>query len=76
QPHRPPLSTPFLQHLHFPDFIITNIYIQRQYYHPTFLYHSISHLIRFLILITLTKPLKLAHTFFPYLISYSLPPFF
>ena len=30
-----------LEQLHLPNFIIENMYINGQYYHPTFLYESI-----------------------------------
>ena len=34
--HGGPVSKAFLEHLHLPDFIIRNMYIDGQYYHPTF----------------------------------------
>ena len=69
--HGGPVSRAFLEHLHLPDFIIRNMYIEGQYYHPTFLYESIWDVIGFVILITLRKRLKLGETFFGYLIWYS-----
>ncbi|KAB2225978.1 prolipoprotein diacylglyceryl transferase [Staphylococcus epidermidis] len=74
--HGGPVSRAFLEHLHLPDFIIRNMYIEGQYYHPTFLYESIWDVIGFVILITLRKRLKLGETFFGYLIWYSIGRFF
>lgn len=74
--HGGPVSRAFLEHLHLPDFIIRNMYIEGQYYHPTFLYESIWDVIGFVILITLRKRLKLGETFFGYLIWYSVGRFF
>ena len=34
--HGGPVSKAFLEHPHLPDFIIRNMYIDGQYYHPTF----------------------------------------
>ena len=61
--HGGPVSKAFLEHLHLPDFIIRNMYIDGQYYHPTFLYESLWDVLGFIILITLRKHLKLGETF-------------
>lgn len=45
----------FLKKLHLPNFIIEGMYINGNYYHPTFLYESIWCLIGFLILIIFRK---------------------
>lgn len=74
--HGGPVSKAFLEHLHLPDFIIRNMYIDGQYYHPTFLYESLWDVLGFIILITLRKHLKLGETFFGYLIWYSIGRFF
>ena len=52
------------------------MYIDGQYYHPTFLYESLWDVLGFIILITLRKHLKLGETFFGYLIWYSIGRFF
>ncbi len=39
--HGGSVSRAFLEQLHLPNFIIENMYINGQYYHPTFLYESI-----------------------------------
>lgn len=41
--------------LHLPQFIVSNMYINGQYHHPTFLYESILNLIGFLIIIFLIR---------------------
>ncbi len=74
--HGGPVSKTFLDNLHLPDFIIRNMYIEGQYYHPTFLYESIWDLLGFIILIALRKHLRLGETFFGYLIWYSVGRFF
>ena len=74
--HGGPVSKAFLEHLHLPDFIIRNMYIDGQYYHPTFLYESLWDVLGFIILITLRRHLKLGETFFGYLIWYSIGRFF
>ena len=61
--HGGPVSKAFLEHLHLPDFIIRNMYIDGQYYHPTFLYESLWDVLGFIILITLRKHLKLGKHF-------------
>ena len=69
--HGGPVSKAFLEHLHLPDFIIRNMYIDGQYYHPTFLYESLWDVLGFIILITLRKHLKLGKHFrLPYLVFY------
>jgi len=49
------VSKSFLQSLHIPNFIIKGMYINGFYYHPTFLYESISSIICFIVLILLRK---------------------
>lgn len=74
--HGGPVSRAFLEKLHLPNFIIENMYINGQYYHPTFLYESIWDVAGFIILVNIRKHLKLGETFFLYLIWYSIGRFF
>ncbi|MBO1198754.1 prolipoprotein diacylglyceryl transferase [Staphylococcus simiae] len=74
--HGGPVSKAFLEHLHLPNFIIENMYINGQYYHPTFLYESLWDVIGFIILISLRQHMRIGETFFVYLIWYSIGRFF
>ncbi|WP_448512959.1 prolipoprotein diacylglyceryl transferase [Staphylococcus aureus] len=74
--HGGPASRAFLEQLHLPNFIIENMYINGQYYHPTFLYESIWDVAGFIILVNIRKHLKLGETFFLYLTWYSIGRFF
>lgn len=74
--HGGPVSKAFLEHLHLPNFIIENMYINGQYYHPTFLYESLWDIIGFILLISLRQRLRTGETFFVYLIWYSIGRFF
>ncbi|HDI0085948.1 TPA: prolipoprotein diacylglyceryl transferase [Staphylococcus aureus] len=74
--HGGPVSRTFLEQLHLPNFIIENMYINGQYYHPTFLYESIWDVAGFIILVNIRKHLKLGETFFLYLTWYSIGRFF
>ncbi len=74
--HGGPVSKSFLEHLHIPDFIINNMYINGKYYQPTFLYESIWDILGFVILILLRKHLRIGDTFCLYLIWYSIGRFF
>lgn len=74
--HGAPVSRAFLEQLHLPNFIIENMYINGQYYHPTFLYESIWDVAGFIILVNIRKHLKLGETFFLYLTWYSIGRFF
>ncbi|EHT40843.1 prolipoprotein diacylglyceryl transferase [Staphylococcus aureus subsp. aureus CIG1750] len=74
--HGGPVSRAFSEQLHLPNFIIENMYINGQYYHPTFLYESIWDVAGFIILVNIRKHLKLGETFFLYLTWYSIGRFF
>lgn len=74
--HGGPVSRAVLEQLHLPNFIIENMYINGQYYHPTFLYESIWDVAGFIILVNIRKHLKLGETFFLYLTWYSIGRFF
>lgn len=74
--HGGPVSRAFLEQLHLPNFILENMYINGQYYHPTFLYESIWDVAGFIILVNIRKHLKLGETFFLYLTWYSIGRFF
>lgn len=49
------VSKAFLESIHLPKFIIDGMYINGNYYHPTFLYESLLNLICFIILMILRK---------------------
>ncbi|MBU7109172.1 prolipoprotein diacylglyceryl transferase, partial [Staphylococcus aureus] len=51
--HGGSVSRAFLEQLHLPNFIIENMYINGQYYHPTFLYESIWDVAGFIILVNI-----------------------
>ncbi|WP_412519607.1 prolipoprotein diacylglyceryl transferase [Staphylococcus simulans] len=74
--HGGPVSQSFLEHLHIPRFIIDNMYIDGQYYQPTFLYESVWDVLGFAVLLFLRKHLRIGETFFIYLIWYSVGRFF
>lgn len=69
----------FLSHLHLPQFIIQNMYIDGFYRQPTFLYESSWNVVGFLILICLrkyTQVFKTGEIFLSYVIWYSFGRFF
>ncbi|MDQ0161974.1 prolipoprotein diacylglyceryl transferase [Aeribacillus alveayuensis] len=75
--HGGPVSREFLENLFLPDFIINQMYIDGQYYHPTFLYESIWNIIGFLLLILLRRMnLRRGELFLSYVIWYSIGRFF
>ena len=67
-----------LKSLHIPQFIIDGMYINNNYYHPTFLYESLGCLIIFIILIILIKnnKIKQGQIFGIYSIFYGILRFF
>ncbi|MGO3050712.1 prolipoprotein diacylglyceryl transferase [Staphylococcus casei] len=74
--HGGPVSKSFLEHIHIPDFIINNMYVNGKYYQPTFLYESVWDLAGFVILLIIRKHLKVGDTLCLYLIWYSIGRFF
>ena len=64
----------FLEKIHIPNFIINGMYINGNYYHPTFFYESILNLIGFIFLIILrkNKNIKIGTISGLYLIWYSI----
>ena len=68
----------FLEGLHLPEFIINGMYINGNYYHPTFLYESLLNLVCFIILMILrkNKKIKLGVITGIYLMWYSVIRFF
>lgn len=73
--HGGPVSNGFISH--FPEFIKRGMFIDGQYYHPTFLYESIWNLIVFAILIfILKKSKKTGLAAFSYIGLYSIGRFF
>ncbi|MBB3908643.1 prolipoprotein diacylglyceryl transferase [Anoxybacteroides rupiense] len=75
--HGGPVTRHFLESLHLPDFVINQMYINGQYYHPTFLYESIWNLMGFFLLIMLRRiNLRRGELFLSYLIWYSIGRFF
>lgn len=75
--HGGPVSLSFLENLHLPRFIINQMYINGQYYQPTFLYESIWNIVGFILLMFLRKVnLKRGELFFTYLIWYAIGRYF
>lgn len=75
--HGGPVSRGFLEGLKLPEFIINQMYIDGQYYHPTFLYESLWNIVGFVILIFIRKAkLKTGELFLSYVIWYSIGRFF
>jgi phosphatidylglycerol:prolipoprotein diacylglycerol transferase len=75
--HGGPVTRQFLENLHLPDFIINQMYINGQYYHPTFLYESVWNFVGFLILLALRNVnLRRGELFLSYLVWYSIGRFF
>ena len=72
------VSKSFLQSLHIPNFIIKGMYINGNYYHPTFLYESLLCIVGFIILIIYrkTKNNKVGNTISLYLVWYGVIRFF
>ncbi|WP_276805052.1 prolipoprotein diacylglyceryl transferase [Lactobacillus hominis] len=69
----------FLQHLHLPDFIIQQMYINGHYYQPTYLYESFFNLIGLIIILSLRHKkhlFKRGEIFLSYVIWYSCVRFF
>lgn len=72
------VSRVFLENLHIPSFIIKGMYINGNYYHPTFFYESLFCFIGFFVLIGIRslKNTKLGTTTSIYLIWYGVLRFF
>lgn len=68
----------FLESLHLPKFIIDGMYINGNYYHPTFLYESFFNFLVFIILMILRKnqKIRLGTITGIYLMSYGVIRFF
>ena len=74
--HGGAVTREFLEGLHLPDFIINQMYIHGQYYHPTFLYESLWNVAGFIFLILLRKTVvRQGEVFLSYAIWYSLGRF-
>ncbi len=73
-----PVGLKFLQSLHLPDFIIEGMYINGQYYYPTFLYESLANIAGFLIIYFVIRKIqtKQGEQFFSYFIWYGIFRFF
>ncbi|UUZ82728.1 prolipoprotein diacylglyceryl transferase [Paenibacillus sp. P26] len=77
--HGGPVSETFLRNsLHLPNWIVNQMLIEGQYYHPTFLYESLWNIVGLLILFwPRRRPfLRAAELFFSYFIWYSIGRFF
>ncbi|MGC3789733.1 prolipoprotein diacylglyceryl transferase [Priestia aryabhattai] len=75
--HGGPVTRAFLEGLHFPNFIINQMYINGTYYHPTFLYESLWDFAGFILLMVLRRTsLRKGEIFLSYLIWYSVGRFF
>ncbi|WFA04736.1 prolipoprotein diacylglyceryl transferase [Bacillus sp. HSf4] len=71
--HGGSVSRAFLENLHLPDFILNQMYINGQYYQPTFLYESLWSFTGVVILLLLRKAnLKRGELFLIYVIWYSI----
>ena len=69
----------FLKKIHIPNFIIKGMYINGNYYHPTFLYESLWCLLGFILLVIIRRLLKNSKDgtlTFIYLIWYGIGRFF
>ncbi|MEA3321481.1 MAG: prolipoprotein diacylglyceryl transferase [Bacillota bacterium] len=75
--HGGPVTREFLENLNLPTFIIDQMYIGGQYYHPTFLYESIWNIAGLVVLLLLRKiKLRQGELFLSYIIWYSIGRFF
>jgi phosphatidylglycerol:prolipoprotein diacylglycerol transferase len=77
--HGGPVSESFLRDtLHLPGFIVDQMWIGGQHYHPTFLYESLWNLAGLILLIVIRRRrfVKAGEIFFGYLFWYSLGRFF
>lgn len=77
--HGGPVSESFLRDtLHLPNFIIDQMYIDGEFYHPTFLYESLWNLVGLVVLIVLRRQkfLRAGELFLSYFIWYSIGRFF
>lgn len=75
--HGDAVTREFLEGLHLPDFIVNQMYINGEYYHPTFLYESIWNFVGFIILILLRRAnFRRGELFLTYIIWYSVGRFF
>jgi len=75
--HGGPVTREFLEGLFLPEFIINQMYINGQYYHPTFLYESIWNLVGVVLLLLLRRVnLRRGEMFLSYVIWYSIGRFF
>lgn len=74
--HGGPVTRSFLESLSLPEFIIDQMFINGQYYHPTFLYESVWNILGFIILILLRRVnLRQGELFLSYIIWYSIGRF-
>ncbi len=77
--HGGPVAESFLRNnLHLPDWIVNQMLIEGQYYHPTFLYESLWNVAGLLLLFVLRRRsfLRAGELFFSYFIWYSIGRFF
>lgn len=73
------VSLEFLKKIHIPNFIIKGMYINGNYYHPTFFYESLWCLLGFILLVIIRRLLKNSKDgtlTFTYLIWYGIGRFF
>lgn len=77
--HGGPVAETFLRDkLHLPDFIVDQMYIVDQYFHPTFLYESLWNIVGLVILLVLRRQrfMRAGELFLSYFIWYSIGRFF
>lgn len=75
--HGGPVAVEFLENLRLPQFIIDQMFINGQHYHPTFLYESLWSLVGVAILLYLRRfNFRRGELFFSYVIWYSFGRYF
>ncbi|CAM3703876.1 prolipoprotein diacylglyceryl transferase [Marinicrinis lubricantis] len=77
--HGGPVEESFLRDsLHLPDFIVNQMYINGEYYHPTFLYESLWNIVGIVLLLVIRRFnfVRAGEIFMSYIIWYSIGRFF
>ncbi|MDQ0233492.1 prolipoprotein diacylglyceryl transferase [Metabacillus malikii] len=75
--HGASVTREFLEGLYLPDFIVNQMYINGEYYHPTFLYESVWNIVGFIVLVLLRKVnFRRGELFLTYVIWYSVGRYF
>ncbi|MFD2671015.1 prolipoprotein diacylglyceryl transferase [Marinicrinis sediminis] len=77
--HGGPVEESFLRDtLHLPDFIVNHMYINGEFYHPTFLYESLWNLAGLILLILIRRGsfMRAGEVFMTYIVWYSIGRYF